>query len=116
MGDWVHLKKKITLLLVLLTLIITTIFGAIGWKNYTQRKAEEYLVRFTQFPKLGKFEPVTEDVTINRFIKRGPTELIFIIQWQDKKAYVTIENWLTRTHDHIEINTFDREKSLVMYE
>lgn len=108
------MEKKISL--ILMVIILITAFY-IGYIKYTDVKIEEYLKYNNGNTLKGFFDgEIKGAAKVVRIVKRSPTELIMIIKWDNSKAYVIIENWLTRAHDSGEISVFDNTKSMRFYE
>jgi hypothetical protein len=109
------LKKKITIFSLL---VIVSILLIVSYKNYGRTKANEYLklLKSIPFMSLSKLD-IKDDVQVEKIIKQTPTNLVILIKWGDnEKAYISIENWMTKAHDHIEIDAVDKQKSTVLQE
>jgi hypothetical protein len=43
--------------------------------------------------------------------------MVMLVKWGDnERAYISIDNWMTKMHDYIEIHAVDKNKSMVLME
>jgi hypothetical protein len=91
-----------------------------AYRNFGFKQANKYaghFVEFTHRPYFNSEPVITQDVKVEKIIKQTPLEIVFMIKWgNNEKAYVTVENWMTKAHDTIELHVVDKGKLIVIYE
>lgn len=109
------MKKKIAVIAIILIVIISSV---IAYRHYTGSQVKMYLNSLTQMSKSTIFSSrgLTGNIKLERIVKESPKELIMIVKWGDDEVYISIENWLTRAHDKMQICPFDKKKSMLFYE
>jgi len=109
------LKKKISILVLLIAVVGLL---TVCYISYGRTKANEYVMLLKSITKISNNKlDIKGDVKVEKIIKQTPTNLVVLIKWGDnEKAYMSIKNWMTKAHDHIELDVVDKEKSRIMYE
>jgi hypothetical protein len=111
-------KKVITLALPCIVLIAVMLFMI--YRNFGLKQANKYaryFVEVTHRPTFKREAVITQDVKVEKIIRQTPIEIVFMIKWgNNEKAYVTVENWMTKAHDTIELHVVDKGKLIVIYE
>lgn len=102
------MRKKIITFSILITV---TILLMLSYSSYCKHKANAY-VKYLCPGLIG----TKDNVKIEKIIKQTPTTLVILIKWGDNKAYLSIENWMTKAHDKITVDVVDKEKSFRAYE
>lgn len=89
-----------------------------SYRNYGRTKANEYAKFLKNITSnMPARLDIKEDVQVEKIIKQTPTNLVMLIKWGDnEKAYISIKNWMTRAHDHIEIDAIDKQKGIILQE
>lgn len=109
------MKKKIKIFIVLLAIAVLLITS---FKQYGVKKANDY-AKFlaSSIPKSLPNPGITEDVQVEKILKQTPTNIVIIVKWGDnERAYISIEHWMTKAHDFIEINAVDKKRSMTLQE
>lgn len=109
------MKKKIIIIAIIFIAIISSV---IAYRYYTGSQVKRYLNNLTQMSKSTIFSSrgLTGNIQLERIVKESPKELIMIVKWGDDEVYISIENWLTKEHDKIQICPFDKKKSMLFFE
>ena len=105
-------KKRIVIFI--FVLLVVSLF--LGYKSYVENRIMKSLMSIERTIKVFNWADETDNVEIERVIRRSPKEIIMIVKWDEHRAYVSIENWLTKAGDKIVINMFDKDKGLIGYE
>ncbi len=113
------MKKKVINLavpcIVPIAVVLFIVYRDFGLKQ--ANKYAGYFVEFTHRPTYNREPVITQDVEVEKIIKQTPLEIVFTIKWgNDERAYVTVENWMTKAHDTIELHVIDKGKLFVIYE
>ena len=97
------MKKKI---IILVTLIIVAVLLIVSFISYSSHKANEYTKNLTDVILTASGKPdIKENVQLEKIIKRTPTNLVILVKWgNNERAYISIENWMTKRHDYIEVD------------
>ena len=109
------LKRRLRVLLIMLILSISLF---LAYNSYTKSIVREYIyflnsTNLKMFSKLG----IVGEVQLEKIIKQSPNNLVMLIKiGEDNKAYVTIENWMTKAHDRMQIHVIDNEKIIIIRE
>lgn len=109
------MKKKIiifALISIFSTLLITS------YRYYARIKSYQYAKYFAERTQLPSNQLViTDDVQVEKIIKKTPLTLVLLITWDNnEKAYISIDNWMTKAHDKIEVHPIDKNKVMIIYE
>lgn len=109
------MKKKIIIFILLCT--ISSLL-AICYSYYGKTKAYQYAKHLSERTKFIPNQLVIEEnVQVEKIIKQTPSNLVILIKWgNDEKAYISINNWMTKAHDKIEVHPIDKDKIMVIYE
>lgn len=108
------MRKKITLIF-----IVMIVMGAltVGYKSYGRAKAEDSIRLLKGFSAVGNRDKFTDDIRVEKIIKQTPSTLVVLVKWDDnEKMYLTINNWMGRHFETIEVDIVDKEKGGVIYE
>jgi hypothetical protein len=113
------MRKKISIFALLCILSVTSILLTV-YRDHGRKQAYNYamhLVEYTHLPAYNREPVITKDVQIEKIVKQIPFDLVFLIKWRDnEKAYASINNWMTKAHDTIEVHVVDKSKFIVIYE
>jgi hypothetical protein len=106
--------KRILLIAAIVTLLV--ILAVVLSSKYTEARLNEYLRYIpSSIESFTKLE--VENFKFDRFIKKSPKELIILVKWDSKSAFISIKDWLLpRAHDEIEIRVFDDKYQYKIYE
>jgi hypothetical protein len=112
------MKKKIIAFILLCTISILLV---VYYRGYGRTKAYAYAKHFAEVSdrrtSFVRQLVITDDVQVEKIIKQTPLNLVYLIKWGDgEKAYINIDNWMTRAHDFIEVHPVDKNKIMVIYE
>lgn len=109
------MKRKLAICIFLL---VTTILLIISFRQYGIKKANDYAKFLARtIPKSIPNPGITEDVQVEKILKQTPENIVMLIKWGDnERAYVSIEHWMSKMHDFIEIHAVDKKKSIVIQE
>lgn len=114
MGGEDTLKKKIVLI-VLLIAVIGALF--LGYKSYGRKKANDYVMTLKSLDAVSQGIDISENVKIEKIIKQTPSTLVVLVKWgNNERTYLTINKWMTRSGDTIEIDVVDKSRSRILYE
>lgn len=108
------MKKRI-----ILVFIIMIVMGAltVGYRSYGRAKAEDAVRILKGFSAVGNRDKFTDDIKVEKIIRQTPTTLVVLVKWDDnEKMYLTIDKWMGRHFDNIQVDIVDKEKGGVIYE
>lgn len=111
MHDRGSRMKKV--LLIVSIVILFVIFAVALYSNYTETRVKEYL-GFIPSTIASFTRTEVKNFELDRVIKKSPIELIILVKWDNNAAYISIQNWLTKSNV-IEIRVFDNENNIKIY-
>ncbi|MEG0775326.1 hypothetical protein [Clostridium sp.] len=108
------MKKKKTIILLLVIIVGISFWGYIV---YGREKANNYITMLKSIDEVSHRVGFSDDVRVEKIIKQTPTTLVIRAKWGDnEKMYLTINKWMTRGFDTMEVDVIDKNKSGIMRE
>lgn len=83
-----------------------------GYLGYGRTKANKYIDMLSSVEKISPRFGFSDDVKVEKILKQTPTTLIILVKWgEDERMYLTVNKWMTKGFDTMEVDVVDKSKS-----
>lgn len=89
----------------------------LAYNSYAKSMVRNYIYFLNSSTRAFSKLELRGEIQLEKIIKQSPSNLVILIKiGESNKGYVTIENWMTKAHDCMQIHVIDNAKTIIIRE